>query len=70
MAGPVEDRHVDSLGGGIVKAAIFVCHDGGAFQWIDELHCTSETELYIGEIQNCRMTKLTIKAPRQATSTR
>lgn len=45
-------------------------HEVGAFQWIHELHCTSETELYVGEIQNWRMTKLTIKSTRPAPATR
>jgi hypothetical protein len=37
---------------------------------IHELHCTSETELYVGEIQNWRMTKLTVRQPRAAAGTR
>ena len=45
-------------------------HDVGEFQWIHELHCTSETELLVGEIQNWRMTKLTIKGPKSSPATR
>ena len=36
-------------------------HEPGQFQWIHELHCTSENELLVGEIQNWRMQKLTLK---------
>ena len=33
----------------------------GQFSWIHELHCTSENELYVGEIQNWRMQRLMLK---------
>ena len=39
--------------------------DVGEFMWIHELHCQSETELYVGEIQNWRMQKIVIKAQGQ-----
>jgi DNA-binding beta-propeller fold protein YncE len=34
----------------------------GQFHWIHEMHCVSETELYVGEAQNWRVQKLTLKA--------
>ena len=44
-------------------------HEPGQFQWIHELHCTSENELLVGEIQNWRMQKLTLRpAPRTPTT--
>jgi len=33
----------------------------GQFHWIHEMHCVSETELYVGEAQNWRVQKLTLK---------
>jgi DNA-binding beta-propeller fold protein YncE len=33
----------------------------GQFHWIHEIHCQSENELYVGEIQNWRMQKLVLK---------
>lgn len=33
-------------------------HEVGQFQWIHELHCQSENELYVGEIQNWRMQRI------------
>lgn len=33
----------------------------GQFYWIHEMHCVSETELYVGEAQNWRVQKLTLK---------
>jgi hypothetical protein len=38
-------------------------HEPGQFQWIHELHCSSENELLVGEIQNWRMQKLTLRPP-------
>jgi hypothetical protein len=43
--------------------------DVGEFMWIHELHCTSENELYVGEIQNWRMQKIMIKPQAQRTTT-
>ena len=34
----------------------------GQFHWVHEMHCASETELYVGEAQNWRVQKLTLKA--------
>ena len=38
-----------------------VGHDVGAFQWIHQMHCTSENEIYIGEIQNWRMQRFILR---------
>jgi NHL repeat-containing protein len=38
-------------------------HEIGQFQWIHELHCQSENELYVGEIQNWRMQRLMLHPP-------
>jgi hypothetical protein len=35
--------------------------DVGEWQWVHEIHCQSENELYIGEIQNWRMQRLVLK---------
>jgi hypothetical protein len=37
--------------------------DVGEWMWVHEIHCQSETELYIGEIQNWRMQRLLLKGP-------
>jgi DNA-binding beta-propeller fold protein YncE len=34
----------------------------GQFHWIHEMHCVSENELYVGEAQNWRVQKITLKA--------
>ena len=34
----------------------------GQFYWVHEMHCASETELYVGEAQNWRVQKITLKA--------
>lgn len=34
----------------------------GQFHWIHEMHCVSENELYVGEAQNWRVQKITMKA--------
>src|SRR5262245_420234 len=39
--------------------------DVGEFMWIHELHCQSENELYVGEIQNWRMQRIVIKSQGQ-----
>jgi len=33
----------------------------GQFHWVHEMHCVSETELYVGEAQNWRVQRLTLK---------
>jgi hypothetical protein len=42
--------------------------DVGQFQWIHELHCQSENELYVGEIQNWRMQRLVLHPGKTATA--
>jgi hypothetical protein len=39
--------------------------DVGEFMWIHELHCQSENEIYVGEIQNWRMQRIAIKSQGQ-----
>jgi hypothetical protein len=33
----------------------------GQFHWVHEMHCVSETELYVGEAQNWRVQRITLK---------
>ncbi len=33
----------------------------GQFYWVHEMHCSSENELYVGEAQNWRVQKITLK---------
>ena len=33
----------------------------GQFFWVHEMHCSSDTELYVGEAQNWRVQKITLK---------
>src|SRR3954471_1052292 len=40
----------------------------GQFFWVHEMHCSSENELYVGEAQNWRVQKITLKqAPKAPT---